>query len=158
MTTFVRRVPAEFDTTYWRVAEGYMERELGAVEASEAVRHEAPRGFASVAGKTTGQRKDQPYCFAPYDGLRGLGMPDFQADVESAEVAEVAEVAESVELGQMPAPAYRGGPIVPLGEPPAAPPAESAVLRAVPYVVAAVGLLWLLNKTTKETAPVRAAR
>ena len=149
MTTFVRRVPAEFDTTYWRVAEGYMERELGAVEASEAVRHEAPRGFASVAGKTTGQRKDQPYCFAPYDGLRGLGMPDFQEDVE---------VVEDVDLGQMPAPAYRGGPIVPLGEPPAAPPAESAVLRAVPYVVAAVGLLWLFNKTAKETAPLRAAR
>jgi hypothetical protein len=149
MTTFVRRVPAEFDTTYWRVAEGYMERELGAVEASEAVRHEAPRGFASVAGKTTGQRKDQPYCFAPYDGLRGLGMPDFQ---------EVVEVVEDVDLGQMPAPAYRGGPIVPLGEPPAAPPAESAVLRAVPYVVAAVGLLWLFNKTAKETAPLRAAR
>ncbi len=151
MTTFVRRIPASFDETYWRVAEGYMERELGAVEASEAVRHEAPRGFASVAGKTTGQRKDQPYCFAPYDGLRGLGMPDFHADVMDGEGVEVVE---DVGLGRMPAPVYRG---IPLGEPPAA-PQEPAVLRAVPYVVAAVGLLWLFNKTAKETAPVRAAR
>jgi len=155
MTTFVRRVPAEFDTTYWRVAEGYMERELGAVDATEAKRHEAPRGFASAAGKVSGQRKDQPYCFAPYDGLRGLGMPDFHADVMGGEGAESAEVVEDVVgLGRMPAPVYRG---IPLGEPPAA-PQESAVLRAVPYVVAAVGLLWLFNKTAKETAPLRPAR
>jgi hypothetical protein len=50
MTTFVRRVPAEFDTTYWRVAQGYMERELGAVAPTEAVRHESPRGLARGAG------------------------------------------------------------------------------------------------------------
>jgi hypothetical protein len=149
MTSFVRRVPAEFDTTYWRVAEGYMERELGAVDATEAKRHEAPRGFASVAGKTTGQRKDQPYCFAPYDGLRGLGMPDFHESAESVEVVE-----DVVGLGRMPAPVYRG---IPLGEPPAA-PQEPAVLRAVPYVLAAVGLLFLFNKTAKETAPLRPAR
>lgn len=151
MTTFVRRIPADFDTTYWRVAEGYMERELGAVSPVEAVRHEKPRGFASVAGKIEGQRKDQGYCFAPYDGLRGLGMPDFDADVT-----------ESVDdLGQMPAPAYPGAPIVPLGEPPASsssPPAESPALRAIPYVIAAVGLIWLFNKTAMETAPPRPAR
>jgi hypothetical protein len=151
MTTFVRRVPAEFDTTYWRVAEGYMERELGAVDATEAVRHESPKGFADTAGKVSGQRKDQPYCFAPYDGLRGLGMPDFHADAR-----ESVDVASFAGLGQMLAPAHRGAPI-PLGEPPTA-PAESPVLRAVPYVLAAVGLLWLFNKTAKETAPLRPAR
>jgi len=151
MTTFVRRVPTEFDTTYWRVAQGYMERELGAVGAHEAVRHELPKGFASVAGKTTGQRKDQSYCFAPYDGLRGLGMPD----VESVEDVEEVVAEESPGLGQMLPPKTPGGPI-PLGETP--PAQEPAILRAVPYVVAAVGLLWLFNKTAKETAPPRPAR
>lgn len=147
MTTFVRRVPAEFDTTYWRVAPGYMERELGAVEATEAVRHESPKGFADTAGKVTGQRKDQSYCFAPYDGLRGLVMPDFQAD--ASEVVKV-DAASFAGLSAYHAPSF--------GEPPASSPpaAESPVLRAVPYVIAAVGLLWLFNKTAKETAPVRA--
>jgi hypothetical protein len=128
-----------------------MERELGAVDAGEAKRHEAPRGFASAAGKTTGQRKDQPYCFAPYDGLRGLGMPDVRAMQEYADVY-------SDSLGTPPPvapvlPAPGGAP----GAPPAAIP-DSPMLRAVPYVLAAVGLLFLFNKTAKETAPLRPAR
>lgn len=146
MTTFVRRIPASFDDTYWRVAAGYMERELGAVEANEAVRHEAPRGFASVAGKTTGQRKDQPYCFAPYDGLRGLGMADVVSVGELGDAPVVAPAVPSLT------------PSAPSSPSSAAPAQEPAVLRAVPYVIAAVGLLWLFNKTAKETAPVRAAR
>ena len=148
MTTFVRRVPAEFDTLYWRTAPGYMERDLGAVEATEAVRHESPKGFADTAGKVTGQRKDQSYCFAPYDGLRGLGMPDFHADASEAVKVDVASFAGP--------PAHRAPS---LGEPPVSSlpsKAESPTLRALPYVVAAVGLLWLFNKTAKETAPTRA--
>lgn len=150
MTTFVRRIPAEFDTTYWRVAEGYMERELGAVSPVEAERHDKPRGFASVAGKIEGQRKDQGYCFAPYDGLRGLGMPDFHEDVDAAQTA--AHIVEHVDSLRR-----RGA----FGEPPASsssPPAESPALRAIPYVIAAVGLIWLFNKTAMETAPPRPAR
>jgi hypothetical protein len=144
MTTFVRRVPAEFDTTYWRVAAGYMERDLGAVSPDEAVRHESPKGFASPAGAVSGQAKDQPYCFAPYDGLRGLGMPDFHDD--AADVVEADAVAH--------APARRRA--VSLGETP--PAQDSALVRAVPYIIAAAGILYLLNKTAKETAPARAAR
>ena len=41
---------------------------------------------------------------------------------------------------------------------PASTAQEPAILRAVPYVIAVVGLLWLANKTAKETAPVRASR
>lgn len=145
MTTFVRRVPAEFDTLYWRTAPGYMERELGAVDAGEAVRHDSPKGFASVAGKAEGQRKDQGYCFAPYDGLRGLGMPDFHASVEH----------EAESLGQMPPPAYPGAPIVSLGEAP--PASEGFVAKALPYVIAAAGILWLLKRTAAETAPLPAS-
>lgn len=150
MTAFVRRVPAEFDTTYWRVAEGYMERDLGAVSPDEAVRHESPKGFASVAGQTTGQRKDQPYCFAPYDGLRGLGMPDFHADV--ADVADIEEAEHAAARALVRAPVRRAGPS--LGETP--PAQESALVRAVPYVVAAAGILYLLNQTAKQTTPSRA--
>lgn len=76
MTTFVRRVSEKFDDAYWHAASRYMERELGAVSAEEAKRHEKPSGFTNTAGQTTGQRKDASYCFAPYDGLRGLGMSD----------------------------------------------------------------------------------
>lgn len=137
MTTFVRRVPDRFDTTYWRVASGYMERELGAVDAGEAVRHESPKGFVDTAGKASGQAKDQCYCFAPYDGLRGLGMPDFHESIE----------ARAEGLGNISTPRYSG--VASFGE---APPQESLLMRAAPYVVAAVGLLWLLNKTAKETA------
>jgi hypothetical protein len=145
MTAFVRRVPAVFDETYWRVAEGYMERDLGAVSPDEAVRHESPKGFASVAGQTTGQRKDQPYCFAPYDGLRGLGMPDFHADVEEA--AEIELVAPPTRRRRLPS----------LGETPGGQPAkESALINAVPYVIAAAGILYLLNQTAKQTTPSRA--
>jgi hypothetical protein len=151
MTTFVRRVPAEFDTAYWRVAPGYMERELGAVSPVEAVRHEHPKGFASIAGKVTGQQKDQSYCFAPYDGLRGLGMPEAPLDEDEGDDED-----EYEGVGQMPPPAYPGGPIVPLGEPP--PAQEPAVLRAIPYVIGVVGLLWLFNKTAKEMTPPRPAR
>ena len=153
MTTFVRRIPASFDETYWRVAPGYMERELGAVDPGEARRHESPKGFVSVAGDAVGQAKDQSYCFAPYDGLRGLGM----GDVESLEDVEALDVdAEaSPGLGQMLPPKTPGGPI-PLGEAP--PEQEPAILRAVPYVIAAVGLLWLFNKTAKEMTPPRPAR
>jgi hypothetical protein len=152
VTTFVRRVPAEFDTTYWRVAPGYMERELGAVPATEAVRHESPKGFASVAGKIEGQRKDQSYCFAPYDGLRGLGMPDVRAMQEYADVYEDSLGAPPV-APVLPSP---GGAAPPASSPGSIP--DSPALRAIPYVVAAVGLLWLFNKTAKETAPPRPAR
>lgn len=146
MTTFVRRVPAAFDTTYWRVAPGYMERELGAVAPTEAVRHESPRGFASVAGEVSGQAKDQSYCFAPYDGLRGLGMADYPTVDGEDDERDV-----DVSIGRLPSRRRA------LGE--TAPPAQdSALVRAVPYVVAAVGLLWLFNKTAKETAPPRPAR
>lgn len=151
MPTFVRRVPADFDTTYWRVSPAYMEPELGAVGAEEAVRHESPKGFVSVAGETSGQAKDQSYCFAPYDGLRGLGMPDFHEGLEGMGTVTGAS------LGQMLPPAYPGGPI-PLGEAPSTPPSSSGqgeglVMRALPYVVAAAGLLWLLKRTAEETAP-----
>jgi hypothetical protein len=151
MTTFVRRIPAKYDDAYWFVStgpSGYMERELGAVEASEALRHEKPMGFVDAAGKASGQRSDQGYCFAPYDGLRGLGMPDM-------EDGDYAEDEDGLGAGEMPMPKRPGGPIMQIGE---APSSESAVARAVPYVVAAVGLLWLFNKTAKETAPPRPAR
>ena len=142
MTTFVRRIPAKYDDAYWFVStgpSGYMERELGAVEASEADRHEKPVGFVNAAGKASGTRSDQGYCFAPYDGLRGMEMPDFRVMRDDLGDASVAPGA--------------GAPSA------SAPPqAESAVARAVPYVVAAVGLLWLFNKTAKETAPLRPAR
>lgn len=177
MTTFVRRIPAEFQDLYTvldvpapsnppvqpviaipppglpppGLREGYMERDLGAVSPVEAVRHERPKGFASVAGKVSGQRKDQPYCFAPYDGLRGLGMPEAPRD----DGADDEDQYEGV--GQMPPPAYPGGPIVPLGETPAQ-KQEPAVLRAIPYVIGVVGLLWLFNKTAKEMTPPRPAR
>jgi hypothetical protein len=143
MTAFVRRVPAEFDTTYWRVAAGYMERDLGAVSPDEAVRHESPKGFASPAGAVSGQAKDQPYCFAPYDGLRGLGMPDFHDDA-----ADVVEAEHAVAH----APARRR--VVSLGETP--PAQDSALVRAVPYIIAAAGILYLLNQTAKQTTPSRA--
>jgi len=149
MTAFVRRVPAEFDTTYWRVAPGYMERELGAVSPVEAGRHESPKGFADTAGAVTGQRKDQSYCFAPYDGLRGLGMPDFHDDA-----ADIVDAEHAAARALVRAPVRRAG--LSLGETP--PAQDSALVRAVPYVVAAVGLLWLFNKTAKETAPLRPAR
>jgi hypothetical protein len=147
MTAFVRRVPAEFDTTYWRVAAGYMERDLGAVSPDEAVRHESPKGFASPAGEVTGQAKDQPYCFAPYDGLRGLGMPDFHDDATDIVDAEHAAARALVR-----SPVRRAGPS--LGETP--PPQGSALMRAVPYVIAAAGILYLLNQTAKQTTPSRA--
>jgi len=154
MTAFVRRVPAEFDTTYWRVAPGYMERELGAVSPVEAGRHESPKGFADTAGAVTGQRKDQSYCFAPYDGLRGLGMTDYRAvgddiedgDDDGADAKDVDVSIGRVRLGDTPS------------TPSTPPPPPSALVRAVPYVIAAAGLLWLLNKTAKETAPPRPAR
>lgn len=76
MTTFVRRIPDSFDQVYRHASAQYMERELGAVDVLEAQRHESPSGFADPAGHATGQRKDMSYCFAPYDGLRGLGMSD----------------------------------------------------------------------------------
>ncbi len=152
MTTFVRRVPAEFDTAYWRVAPGYMERELGAVAPGEAVRHERPKGFVSVAGKVEGQAKDQSYCFAPYDGLRGLGM----ADVDAVDPFDDEDADVDGALGQMPMPERFGGPIVPVGETP--PAQEPAILRAIPYVIGVVGLLWLFDKTAKEMAPPRPAR
>jgi hypothetical protein len=145
MTAFVRRVPAEFDTTYWRVAAGYMERDLGAVSPDEAVRHESPKGFASPAGAVSGQAKDQPYCFAPYDGLRGLGMPDFHDD--AADVVEAELVAPPTRRRRLPS----------LGETPGGQPAkESALINAVPYVIAAAGILYLLNQTAKQTTPSRA--
>jgi hypothetical protein len=147
MTAFVRRVPAEFDTTYWRVAPGYMERELGAVPSAEAVRHESPKGFASPAGEVSGQAKDQPYCFAPYDGLRGLGMPDFHDDA-----ADIVDAEHAAARALVRAPVRRAGPS--LGETP--PAQESALMRAVPYVIAAAGLLFLLNQTAKQTSPSRA--
>ena len=146
MTAFVRRVPAEFDTTYWRVAAGYMERELGAVSPDEAVRHESPKGFASPAGEVTGQAKDQPYCFAPYDGLRGLGMPDFHDDA-----ADIVDAEHAAARALVRAPVRRAGPS--LGETP--PAQESALMRAVPYVIAAAGILFLLNQTAKQTSPSR---
>ena len=146
MTAFVRRVPAEFDTTYWRVAAGYMERELGAVSPDEAVRHESPKGFASPAGEVTGQAKDQPYCFAPYDGLRGLGMPDFHDDA-----ADIVDAEHAAARALVRAPIRRAGPS--LGETP--PAQESALMRAVPYVIAAAGILFLLNQTAKQTSPSR---
>lgn len=146
MTAFVRRVPAEFDTTYWRVAQGYMERELGAVSPDEAVRHESPKGFASPAGEVSGQAKDQPYCFAPYDGLRGLGMPDFHEDA-----ADIVDAEHATARALARAPVRRAGPS--LGETP--PAQDSALVRAVPYVIAAAGILWLLNQTAKQTSPVR---
>jgi len=157
MTAFVRRVPAVFDETYWRVAEGYMERDLGAADVAadvaatavtptEAARHDSPKGFASVAGQTTGQRKDQPYCFAPYDGLRGLGMPDFHDDA-----TDIVEAEHAAARALVRAPVRRAGPS--LGETP--PAQESALVRAVPYVIAAAGILYLLNQTAKQTAPSR---
>ena len=111
MTTFVRRIPAEFQDLYTAFDEpspprpsfppvlaispqmipeptirtGYMERELGAVTADEHSRHEKPESFVEVSGDAPGQRKDMPYCFAPYDGLRGLGMQDI---VEFGELGE----------------------------------------------------------------------
>ena len=150
MTACVRRVPAEFDTTYWRVAQGYMERELGAVSPDEAVRHESPKGFASPAGEVSGQAKDQPYCFAPYDGLRGLGMPDFYADA-SVDAAEIVDAEHATARALARAPARRAG--LSLGETP--PAQDSALVRAVPYVIAAAGILWLLNQTAKQTSPSR---
>jgi len=43
-----------------------------------------------------------------------------------------------------------------LGETP--PTQDSALVRAVPYVVAAVGLFWLFSKTAKEISPPRPSR
>lgn len=150
MTTFVRRVPADYDTAYWQVSPGYMERELGAVDAVEAERHEDPKGFVNTAGATDGQRKDQPYCFAPYDGLRGLGMGDVTAYEDMGDAAPVV------------------APIVPLA--PSAPggssgsgtggggtgggASESSLARAIPYVMAAVGIYFLAHQAAKQMTPL----
>lgn len=86
MTTFVRRIPARFQDLYTAFDEyspapfmqrtGYMEPELAGVPADEHSRHEKPESFVDVSGSAPDQRKDMPFCFAPYDGLRGLGMRD----------------------------------------------------------------------------------
>jgi len=82
-----------FDQKYWTFGSGYMERELGAVLADEHARHEKPESFVEVAGDAPGQRKDMPYCFAPYDGLRGLNMRDV---VEFDALGEDAQLSLSV--------------------------------------------------------------
>jgi len=148
MTTFVRRVPADYDTAYWQVAPGYMERELGAVDATEAERHEDPKGFVNTAGAADGQRKDQPYCFAPYDGLRGLCMGDVTAYEDMGDAAPI--VAPIVIPGPSGAPSAPGGSGG-TGAPGAA--SESGLVRAIPYVVAAVGLYFLLHQTAKQMTP-----
>lgn len=149
MTTFVRRVPTQFDETYWRVAPGYMERELGAVEATEAERHEDPKGFVDTAGAADGQRKDQPYCFAPYDGLRGLGMGDVTAYQDMGDAAPV--VAPIVIPGPSGAP---GAPSAPSGSGGTGGGAsESGLVRAIPYVVAAAAVYFLLHQTAKQMTP-----
>lgn len=145
MTTFVRRVPSDYDTAYWRVAPGYMERELGAVDATEAERHEDPKGFVNTAGATDGQRKDQPYCFAPYDGLRGLCMGDVTSYEEMGDAAPV--VAPIVPLAPS-APGGSGGSGTGGGG-----AGDSVLVRAIPYVVAAAAVYFLLNQTAKQMTP-----
>jgi hypothetical protein len=147
MTTFVRRVPADYDTAYWQMAPGYMERELGAVDGVEAERHEDPKGFVNTAGDTDGQRKDQPYCFAPYDGLRGLCMGDVTAYEDMGDAAPIVApiVAPIAPL------APSGAPSAPGGAPGAA--SESGLARAIPYAIAAVGLYFLFHQTAKQMTP-----
>lgn len=150
MTTFVRRVPADYDTAYWQVAPGYMERELGAVDAVEAERHEDPKGFVNTAGATDGQRKDQPYCFAPYDGLRGLGMGDVTAYKDMGDAAPV--VAPIVPLAPSGAPSAPGGSGG-TGGGAGGSASESALVRAIPYVAAVAAVYFLLHQTAKEMTP-----
>lgn len=148
MTTFVRRVPSDYDTAYWRVAPGYMERELGAVDAIEAERHEDPKGFVNTAGAADGQRKDQPYCFAPYDGLRGLGMGDVTAYQDMGDAAPV--VAPIVPLAPGGAPSAPGGTG---GGGAGGGAGDSVLVRAIPYVAAAAAMYFLLHQTAKEMTP-----
>lgn len=134
MTTFVRRIPAEFQDLYTALDEyspapfmqrtGYMEPELSGVPADEHDRHEKPESFVDVSGSAPGQRKDMPFCFAPYDGLRGLGMSDI---VEFDALGADASV--SVSPAVMPGfdrPAPLAPPLAPL---PLAPPLD---LRLAP--------------------------
>ena len=126
-----------------------MERELGAVEATEAERHEDPKGFVDTAGAADGQRKDQPYCFAPYDGLRGLGMGDVTAYQDMGDAAPV--VAPIVIPGPSGAP---GAPSAPSGSGGTGGGAsESGLVRAIPYVVAAAAVYFLLHQTAKQMTP-----
>lgn len=148
MTTFVRRVPSDYDTAYWQVAPGYMERELGAVDATEAERHEDPKGFVNTAGAADGQRKDQPYCFAPYDGLRGLCMGDVTAYEDMGDAAPV--VAPIVPLAPGGAPGAPGGSG---GSGTGGGASESGLVRAIPYVVAAAAVYFLLHQTAKQMTP-----
>lgn len=150
MTTFVRRVPSDYDTAYWRVAPGYMERELGAVDATEAERHEDPKGFVNTAGATDGQRKDQPYCFAPYDGLRGLCMGDVTAYQDMGDAAPIVAPVVPLAPGSAPsAPGGSGGG----GAGGGAGASESGLARAFPYVIAAVGIYFLFHQTAKQMTP-----
>lgn len=105
MTTFVRRVPPAFDEGYWHTAAGYMERELGSVSDTEHARHEHPAGFVDASGSAPGHKKDMPYCFAPYDGLRGLGMQDIvEFDSIGAPELEQRRILEPAVLTPLPAP------------------------------------------------------
>ena len=147
MTTFVRRVPSDYDTAYWRVAPGYMERELGAVDATEAERHEDPKGFVNTAGATDGQRKDQPYCFAPYDGLRGLCMGDVTAYEDMGDAAPVVAPIVPLAPGAPSAPGGSGGSGTGGGA------GDSVLVRAIPYVAAAAAVYFLLHQTAKQMTP-----
>ena len=148
MTTFVRRVPSDYDTAYWQVAPGYMERELGAVDATEAERHEDPKGFVNTAGATDGQRKDQPYCFAPYDGLRGLCMGDVTAYEDMGDVAPIVAPVVPLAPGSAPsAPGASGGGGAGGGA------GDSVLVRAIPYVAAAAAVYFLLHQTAKQMTP-----
>ena len=151
MTTFVRRVPSDYDTAYWRVAPGYMERELGAVDATEAERHEDPKGFVNTAGAADGQRKDQPYCFAPYDGLRGLGMGDVTAYQDMGDAAPV--VAPIVIPGPSGAPGAPSAPGGSGGGSAGGGAGDSVLVRAIPYVAAAAAVYFLLHQTAKQMTP-----
>lgn len=141
MTTFVRRVPDTFDEAYWHASSRYMERELGAVPADEAERHENPSGFTDPSGNASGQRKDMSYCFAPYDGLRGLGMSD---------------VREFSGVGDLP-PGVRPIDVSPNFDPEAQKRALEAMRlgggsgwkKTLPYIAVGGGLLALLLLTRK---------
>ena len=148
MTTFVRRVPSDYDTAYWQVAPGYMERELGAVDATEAERHEDPKGFVNTAGATDGQRKDQPYCFAPYDGLRGLCMGDVTAYEDMGDAAPIVAPVVPLAPGSAPsAPGASGGGGAGGGA------GDSVLVRAIPYVAAVAAVYFLLHQTAKQMTP-----
>jgi hypothetical protein len=124
-----------------------MERELGAVDATEAERHEDPKGFVNTAGATDGQRKDQPYCFAPYDGLRGLCMGDVTAYEDMGDAAPVVAPIVPLAPGAPSAPGGSGGSGTGGGA------GDSVLVRAIPYVAAAAAVYFLLHQTAKQMTP-----